>query len=237
MSKKGKSRIAAEQEGILPTPNPPSTGLVTTLQVLAPSIANGGNVVQEENFDQGMATKHQEVSSHPKNLGQGTSSTSELEVTDAQENLDGDPPSELSKVINKQLLLSSKDFPPLTTSVASTSTHKLISEGNQSKGKQKIDVPLSPGKSPSPACPSKLAAQVKSIDGKIQITRQPSNAMSGSLPTDGIQAPIAEQVLLQNSEARLGIKAVAQVASGGSYSLQGSIHPKGLMQGLSASES
>ena len=235
VSKKGKSRIAAEQEGILPTPNSPTTGLITTMQTAEPSTSIGKNVTLEEISEKGMASSLQAVTSNLKDLGQDTSRSSELEVTTVQENLNEAPPSEISISLNKQLLLSLEDFPPLSNLVSSTITHNLNSEGNQSTGKQKTDVPLSPGKSPSPACTSKLAARVKSIDGKIQITRQSSLALQGALPTDASQASMVEHEPLQISEARLGMKEIAQAAPG-DVSLQDSTFPKGLMQGPSASD-
>ena len=82
---------------------------------------------------------------------------------------------------------------------------------------------------------SNLAARVKHIDGKIHISRQPIQALSESLHTEGIKSPSAELYML-SKEGMLGIKGIAVAPSDVISSMPGTSQEKSLMQGFKASD-
>ena len=94
----------------------------------------------------------------------------------------------------------------------------------------------SPGTDPSPVVVSKLAARVKHIDGKLQLSKHLPTALSESLHTEGIQTQSAEFYLL--SKGRLqGIKGIVEASSDALSSRQKTSKDNSLMQGFFTSDS
>ena len=164
VSKKGKSRLSTEQDGLLPTPPGNVIGTNST-NTSVNTLADDGS---EDIHGQNPAQSPSEVLHASPSKGMVNSNVTSITTPSDKQNSSGDQQNEAYNYCDVPINLTPADFPPIITSMAPSSAAGV----NHSKVTSCPPMGQDLQDSPSPVFSSKLAARVKSIDGNIPLVRQ-----------------------------------------------------------------
>ena len=187
--KKGKSRLSLSQDGILPTPSGKTHSLGSASLVIKETFSGPVESPMQAMVDS--------LASSVKDISSSVGATSGLDPASVMIKAPMASPATIlstsagpstSTVMSKApmaspaTILSSSAGPSTSTKSPMASPAKILttSAGPPTSYAQILTTGQDAGDSPSPDCSSKLASRVKSIDGTIQISRQPHTSLQPS---------------------------------------------------------